>query len=362
MTAAISRRAPPGDPLPWDIPQRINDYGYRAVHRTDLNADLIVSAFYGGPPAHNYFNGCSKGGEEAFMEVQRYPDDFDGILGGAPANTFVPLLSEQTYNATQVTNPNNANGFISNSALIAVTNAVQTACASAKTVSTDNFLGNPAQCSFNPQTLFSGLLTSTQITAISNVYNGIVTDVGVPPFNLGPGPVFGNEAQLWPGNVTQATLTTVPTTSDYLFGNGIFTQFLQQPTFNTLLEFNVSTSPGMLNSFAIVPPSPGSDVQTVGSALTADNPDLAPFKAHGGKLIEYHGWADPLISALYSVNHYDGVVAFEGQGYQGTQNYYRLFMAPGMGHCSGGPGVNSFGNVTSNSGSGPASSVYIHGP
>jgi hypothetical protein len=161
---------------------------------------------------------------------------------------------------------------------------------------------------------------------------------------------------LWPGNVTQATLTTVPTTSDFGFGNGIFTQFLQQPTFNTLVEFNVSTSPGMLNSFAIVPPSPGSDVQTVGSALTADNPGLTPFKAHGGKLIEYHGWADPLISALYSVNHYNGVVAFEGQGYQGTQNYYRLFMAPGMGHCSGGPGVNSFGNVTSNSGSGPASS------
>ncbi len=337
-------------------PQRINDYGYRAVHRTDLDAELIVSAFYGSAPAHNYFNGCSKGGEEALMEVQRYPDDFDGILGGAPANTFVPLLSEQTYNATQVTNPNNANGFIPNSALTAVTNAVQTACASAKTVSTDNFLGDPTQCSFNPQTLFSGLLTPAQITAISNVYNGIVTDVGVPPFNFGPGPVFGNEAQLWPGNVTQATLTTVPTTSDFGFGNGIFTQFLQQPTFNTLVEFNVSTSPGMLNSFAIVPPSPGSDVQTVGSALTADNPDLTPFKAHGGKLIEYHGWADPLISALYSVNYYNGVVAFEAQGYQGTQNYYRLFMAPGMGHCSGGPGLNSFGNVTSNSGSGPASS------
>jgi feruloyl esterase len=317
---------------------------------------VIVTAFYGSPPAHTYFNGCSKGGEEAFMEVQRYPDDFDGILGGAPANTFVPLLSEQTYNATQVTNPNNANGFIPNSALTAVTNAVQTACASAKTVPTDNFLGNPAQCSFNPQTVFAGLLTSAQITALSNVYNGIVTDVGVSPFNIGPGPEPGNEAQLWPGQVTQATLTTVPTTSDFGFGNGIFTQFLQQPTFDTLTEFNVSTSPGMLNSFAINPPSPGSAEQTIGSALTADNPDLAAFKAHGGKLIEYHGWADPLIGSLYSVNHYNGVVAFEGQGYQGTQGYYRLFMAPGMGHCNGGPGLNSFGNVTSNSGSGPASS------
>ena len=105
--------------------QKINDYGYRAVHRTDLDAQVIVAAFYGSPPAHTYFNGCSKGGEEAFMEVQRYPDDFDGILGGAPANTFVPLLSEQTYNATQVTNPNNPGGFVPNSSLTNVTNAVQ---------------------------------------------------------------------------------------------------------------------------------------------------------------------------------------------------------------------------------------------
>jgi len=336
--------------------QKINDYGYRAVHRTDLDAQVIVTAFYGSPPAHTYFNGCSKGGEEAFMEMQRYPDDFDGILGGAPANTFVPLLSEQTYNATQVTNPNNPGGFIPNSSLTHVTNAVQTACASSKTVPTDNFLGNPAQCTFNPQTLFASFLTPAQIIALINLYNGIVTDVGVAPFNLGPGPAPGNEAQLWPGNVTEATLTAVPTTSDFLFGNGIFTQFLQQPHFDTLQGFNVSTSPQMLNEFPITPPSPGSAVQAIGSALTADNPDLTAFKAHGGKLIEYHGWADPLISAFYSVNHYNGVVAFEGRGYRYTQSYYRLFMAPGMGHCSGGPGLNSFGNVTSNSGSGPASS------
>jgi Tannase and feruloyl esterase len=340
-------------------PQRINDYGYRAVHLTDLDAQVIATAFYGTAPAHAYFNGCSKGGEEALMEAQRYPDDFDGILGGAPANTFVPLLSEQTYNATQVTNPNNLGGFIPSSDLPAITNAVQTACAKAKTVATDNFLGNPMECRFNPQTLFASILTPAQITALSNVYNGIVTNVGLPPFNFGPGPEPGNEAQLWPGNDIQAigsTLITPPTTSDFGFGNGIFTQFLQQPTFNTLAEFNPHTSPETLNRFAIDPPSPGSAAQTIGSALTADNPDLSAFKAHGGKLIEYHGWADPLIGSLYSVNHYDGVVAFEGHGYHGIQSYYRLFMAPGMGHCSGGPGLNSFGNVTSNSGSGPASS------
>ncbi len=244
----------PGGSFAYMHPQKINDYGYRAVHRTDADAALIVSAFYGGPPSHAYFNGCSKGGEEALMEVQRYPDDFDGIMGGAPASNFVPLLSEQTYNATQITNINSPNGFVPNSVLANVTSSVQTACASAKTVSTDNFLGDPTQCSFNPQTLFSSYLTLAQITAISNVYNGIVTDVGAAPFNVGPGPEPGNEAQLWPGNVTQATLTAIPTTSDFGFGNGIFTQFLQQPTFSsTLVQFNVNTSPDELNTLRHCP-------------------------------------------------------------------------------------------------------------
>ena len=116
---------------------------------------MIVSAFYGGAPAHTYFNGCSKGGEEAFMELQRYPDDFDGILGGAAASNFVNLLSDATYIAQQLVNPNNPGGFIPSSDLPAITNAVQTACANAKTVPTDNFLGNPLQCQFNPQTIFA---------------------------------------------------------------------------------------------------------------------------------------------------------------------------------------------------------------
>jgi hypothetical protein len=336
--------------------QRINDYGYRAVHRTDLNAELIVSAFYGGPPAHNYFNGCSKGGEEALMELQRYPDDFDGILGGAPASNFVVLLSDATSIAQQLTNPYNPNGFIPSSDLLNITNAVQTACVNAKTVATDNFLGNPTQCTFNPQTIFASFLTPAQITALSNVYSGIVTDVGAPPFNVGPGLEPGNETQLWAGINTQTSLTTPPTSTQYFFGNGAYTQFLQQPAFNTILEFNVSTSPQMMNEFPISPASPGSAEQTIGSALTANSTDLSRFKAHGGKIIQYQGYADQLLPSGFSLQHYNAVVASEGQGYSGAQSYYRLFMAPGMGHCGGGPGLNSFGNVTSNSGSGPASS------
>ncbi|HZU91129.1 MAG TPA: tannase/feruloyl esterase family alpha/beta hydrolase, partial [Stellaceae bacterium] len=339
------------------------DWGYRAVHRTDLDAQVIVAAFYGSPAAHAYFNGCSKGGQEALMEVQRYPDDFDGVMGGAAASDQVPLLSGFLWDAQQLTDPNNPADFIPNASLTSVTNAVQAACASAKTVPTDNFLGNPRQCTFDPQTLFASFLTPAQITAITNVYNGIVTDVGVPPFNVAPGYEPGNEAQLWSGNLTEATLTAVPSTSQFFFGNGAFTYFQQNTPaiYNSLLDFNVDTSPATLNGFAIVPPSPGSAVQTVGSAVNANDPDLTAFKAHGGKLIQYHGWADPLVAPGFSIDHFNSVVAFEERnGHPGyanalaaTQSYYRLFMAPGMGHCGGGPGLDSFGQ---NGGSGPASS------
>jgi len=178
--------------------------------------------------------------------------------------------------------------------------------------------------------------------------------------SVAPGYEWGNEAQEWPVIVTQATLTAVPSNIQFFFGNGAFTYFQQNnpATFNSLLDFNVNTSPGALAAFPIDPPSPGSVVQTVGSALNANNPDLTAFKGHGGKLVQYHGWADPLVASLNSVNHFNSVVAFEQQNgatnpLAETQSYYRLFMAPGMGHCGGGPGLNSFGQ---SGGSGPASS------
>jgi hypothetical protein len=334
--------------------QRLNDIGYRAVHRTDLDAQLLATAFYATPPGHNYFNGCSKGGGEALMEAQRYPDDFDGILAGSAASDFVNIVSGATYTAQQLTNPYNPNGFIPTSDLPAITNAVQTACAYTKTVPTDDFLGNPTECKFNPQTLFASILTPTQITALSNVYAGIVTKVGLPPFNIAPGLEPGNEAQNWPVvNVTQTALTTPPTSTLWEVGNASFTQLLQQPNFNTLLEFDPNTTPQMLADLPISPPSPGSAQQTAGSALDANDPDLSAFKSHNGKLIQFHGFADELVPTGFSLNHYNAVVAFEGNDYQDTQSYYRLFMAPGMGHCGGGPGIDSFGQ---NGGSGPASS------
>jgi len=350
-------------------PQRINDYGYRAVHRTALDAEAIVTAFYGTPPQHDYFDGCSEGGGEGLSEAQRYPDDFNGIMVGHPVSDS--FLAAILWNAQHVANPNNPAGFIPSGLLPTITNAVQNACVTARTVPSDNFLGNPTQCNFDPQWL-APALGPGQIASLAAIYNGPATSAGV---SVGPGYEPGNEAQLWPylagqltqvlpGTITEATLTTPPTTDDFLDGTFVLEAFLLQaapPNFNALTYFDVDTTPAQVFAVPIVPPSPDSAVQTVGSAVNNhSNPNLAPFRARGGKLIHYHGWADPLVQPLYSVNYYNSVVALAQQSrrdYQSalaeTQSYYRLFMVPGMGHCTLGPGPVLFG---ANGGAGPASS------
>ena len=126
-------------------------------------------------------------------------------------------------------------------------------------------------------------------------------------------------------------------------------------------DYNFDTTPAFVNAFPISPPSPGSVPQTVGSAFNAyAAPDLSAFKARGGKLIQYHGWEDDEAPPLEALDYFNSIVALEAEnnpsgktGLEETQSYYRLFMAPGMGHCRGGPGLNEFGR---NGGSGPASS------
>jgi feruloyl esterase len=338
--------------------QKINDFGYRAVHRSALNAEVIVAVFYGDPAAYRYFDGCSKGGEEGLMEAQRYPDDFDGILVGSAANSLNVAFDAQLWNAQQVDNPNRATGFIPNSSLQLISDAVLAACAGAKTVPTDNFLSNPLQCHFKTQ-LLSSSLTPQQIQALDAVYDGPRTTSGQ---TVAPGLEPGNEMQVWPGLVTQATLTTPPTTLNFSIGSAVLTYFLQKnaATVDPLRDFNVDTTPSAVDLFPIFPPSPGSIVQTIGSAFNATNPNLQSFRSHGGKIIQYHGWSDPSISPRNSINYFNEVVEHAEHKHRDhddaladTQSYYRLFMAPGMGHCRGGPGLTSFGE---NGGAGPASS------
>jgi feruloyl esterase len=190
-------------------------------------------------------------------------------------------------------------------------------------------------------------LTPQQITNLQTVYSGPSNSTAT---QVAPGFEPGNEVRNWPGFITQF----VPAPS--------FVYFIQQTplTFNIFTDYNFDTTQASIDAFAITPPSPGSEPQTIGSASNAA-PDLSAFKARGGKLIQYHGWEDNQVPSLRGVDYFNRVTAADQQsrpdgsnsGLDETQNYYRLFMVPGMGHCRGGPGTNEFGR---NGGAGPASS------
>jgi hypothetical protein len=325
----------PGGFFALGHPDKILDLFYRAVHMTNIDAKAFVSAFYGEAAAYSYFNGCSKGGGEALAEVQRFPDDFDGILGGDAVNDGTPLLDGFVWDtqAIGVTEAGPAEGFLPTANIPPLSATELSQCAKAKLVSTDLFLNDPRQCKVNLEALLctgsasSSCLTQAQIKGVKAVLSG-------PRFGLPIAPGYEPEFSVWP----QLGSLTPGASLQSFFALGIFTYFLNPPL--TLSSFNVKTTPAYL-------------ALKLGAALNFANPDLRPFRQNGGKLIQYHGWADPLVAPGFATEYYDSVVQFDRNhgdffdALQDTQSFFRLFMAPGMGHCGGGPGPNKFGTTAS---------------
>jgi hypothetical protein len=343
---------PPGSPggsFALGQPERVKDYGFRAVHLTNVASKAIVKAFYGEAPKHAYFNGCSKGGQESLMEAQRFPHDFDGILGGAAASDWTPLFSGFVWDTQKIADAPNP-GFLPSANLAALATAAAAQCAKAKLISTDKFFNDPRDCQFDAHALRCtgapgiSCLTQPQIDAVEAVIEGPETSFG-EPVAVGYEPEFS----LWAGIITQATPAPPGATVQGFFGTGFYTNFITPPVpLNGPGAFNVNTSPDAAED-------------QVGSTMNAFNPDLREFRKHGGKLIQYHGWADPLVAPRFSVEYFNKVVEFNEErrgdhdkdALNDTREFFRLFMAPGMSHCGGGPGLNSFGQ---SGGSGPAES------
>jgi feruloyl esterase len=329
---------------------RLVDYGLRAVHATTENAKALIKAFYGKPQKYSYFAGCSKGGAEAMNLVQQHPNDFDGILAGAPAQYGAPMVTGFMWDtiAVAIDNP----GFVP-AAYISETlvPAEMAQCANAKLVQTDRFLNDPRKCRIDFKKLSctslptSTCLTQPQIDGIKAVLSGPRTTRGV---KLAPGyePEFGG----WLGNIisNSATPPATPTTSQSYFALGVY-QYWVTPSI-TPSSFDIDTSSVALD-------------EQVGPLINFTNPDLTPFRTHGGKLIQYHGFADPLITPEFSLKYYKALVEFDARRErddprESTAEYYRLYMVPGMGHCSGGEGPNSFGTHGGLPSGDPASDIF----
>jgi len=332
----------------WAIghPEKLIDFGYRAVHETNLQAQVLIRAFYGKDASLNYFAGCSDGGREALMEAQRYPEDFTGIIAGAPANFWSHLFAGFLWNEqTLLKDPASR---IPPAKLPAIQKAVLAQCDALDGVK-DGLIEDPRACHFNPRELLckgsdaEDCLTAPQAEALAKIYAGPTNSrTGARIF---PGYPPGTESV--PGAWAAWIIPSSPQGGavQSVFGNSYFGQAVFEKP-----EWDFRT----LNFDSDVDLSD----QKAGSILDSTSPDLRTFRAHGGKLIQYHGWGDPAISPLNSIEYYENVRSFLGKypdprsdSSKPVQDFYRLFLVPGMGHCAGGLGPNDFGNV-----GGPATS------
>jgi feruloyl esterase len=312
-------------------PELVVDFGYRALHLTTVNSKQIAQAFYGKGPTHSYYAGCSQGGEQGLMEAQRYPDDYDGLLIGDPANNWTRHYAgaHLWYSIATLKDPES---YIPASKVQLLANAVITACDANDGIA-DGVLDDPRQCRFDPAVLTckagqppSSCFTVKQVKSIKNIWSGAHDSHGTPIY---PGLLPGGEAGSggWSSWVTGNKPFAA---THWKAASGVFKDIVfENPNYNAL-NFNYNTD--MKTAFA-----------KVSHSLDAVNPDLRPLQRRGGKLILYHGWSDPDISPLNTINYYNQVTDTVGRD---TPQFARLFMVPGMQHCGGGPGPNHFDGVT----------------
>jgi len=307
-------------------PEKIIDHGHRAVHLTAIAAKAITAAFYGSEPAHSYFVGCSKGGQEGFMEAQRYPEDFDGIVSGAAANQWTDLFSSFMW--TENLNLTNRESYLSPDDLARIGAAVSAACDTGAAKS--GFVSDPLRCEVAPAAIG---LTPAKLRTFESIHQGPKDRSGKPTY---AGQAYGSENPGWSDTISAANFEAAETEAQMsMYGANFYRNFVYQDKKWTFHGFDLDK--GRADAERII-----------GPIMNAEDVHFAKFKARRGKLLQYAGMVDSIVTPLSSVKFYQAVVAAQGQksdpaALARTQEFYRLFLAPGVGHCGGGPGPNQFG-------------------
>ena len=308
-------------------PEKLIDYGHRAVHVMTESSKLVIRNATGRFAERSYFVGCSAGGQQALSEAQRYPGDYDGIVAGDPANNRI----RQTFGFLAswiATHSADGTPLLSQAKLGLLTKSVIASCDAIDGLK-DGVIDDPRNCSFEPSTLAckagaddSACLTPPQVAAAKRMYDG----------------------------------TRSPTTGKLIYtgwprGSEAFGEAASQSWRQYVIDPKEPSRVGFFKYWLFHDPS--WDFRTIDwdrdlafaeqqlPFMAAVDTNLAPFKKRGGKLLMYTGWADPVVPPQDTVAYYEGVVRTMG-GLAPTRDFFRLFMAPGMGHCAGGPGPNQF--------------------
>lgn len=323
-----------------DRPDLIEDFGHRSLHMTAVNGKAITEARYGAAPDHAYYVGCSKGGQQGMMEAQRYPEDFDGLVIGDPAHAWTQFYAgaHLWYSLATLNDPES---YIPPDKVAILGDAVTAACDALDGIE-DGVLDDPRNCGFDPEALTCLIdqdrdtcLTPKQVQAVKDIWSGPRNAAGEVIY---PGLVPGGEAG--PGGWSSWVTGREPFRGTHWLGAE---GFMKNMVFDDP-EWDFRT----WDYDRDLPIA----LAKTGPALDATDPDLRPLRDRGGKVLLYHGWSDADISPLGTIAYYEQVMALLSEGKDEatalaeTQEFFRLFMVPGMGHCRGGPGPDRFDALT----------------
>ncbi len=302
-------------------PEAMSDWAYRAVHSTAVAAKTLIGAYYGQAPRYSYFSGCSTGGQQALMEAQRFPADFDGIIAGDPGNNRTRLNLGFLWMYRQSHRPDGSL-IIAPEKLPLITAAMLKACVGKDGgLPTDGFLTDPARCRFEPRTLAcrkdtadqGQCLTAEEVKAVAAIYKGARNPRTGDQLYYGW--AKGSEAG-WRAYWADPMKPEQPARLNF-WRHWIFRDAGWQAQ-----TFDFDHDVAKLNQTATL--------------IDAVNPDLSAFAAADGKLIQFHGQADPVVPPAESTGYHMRVQTALGHA---PSSFYRLFMVPGMSHCQGGPGL-----------------------
>lgn len=326
--------------------ERIVSFGHKAVHRTTVTSKALIEDYYRGEISRSLFFGCSRGGGQALMEAQRYPEDFDGIVAGAPAYSWTRELGARNARLNQAMYPNPDDlsvATITPQKQRLIGGAVLRQCDAIDGLE-DGILNNPLQCDFDVESLAcdgevtGACLSAREVAAAKTIYDDLYIDgeLVFPGYPVGaelyPGgwerwltgglQLGGDASDFQEGAVVAAADEPAPVTPNahLAFGNGVMKYLVfhdpvwdySQYTFDTFLA----------------------DVAAVSPTLDATSPDLDAFRARGGKLLLTNSWGDMAISPLGTIAYYDSVIEHDAAATRDV----RLMLLPGVEHCSGGPG------------------------
>lgn len=323
--------------------EAIVNFGHLAVHRTAVNAKALTEAYYGKKISYSYFFGCSRGGGQAMMEAQRYPEDFDGIISGAPAYNWTHGLGAGMIHNMKYIYPDPASldePLLSKEDLKLVEDSYLAACDELDGIK-DGILRDPRACDFDVASLIceggkeEGCLTTEQVEALKAIYEGPKDDNG----SLYYGFPFGAETHEdgWNRWITGG-FKNIEQSGE--FHEGITSTHQAPPMPNAQYGFAMGVIQNLIyhdsdwnyenydfNNFS-------KDARVVANTLNAVSPDLSEFRANGGKLLMYTGWSDTAITPLGTIGYYESVIADDPTAVDDV----KLFMMPGVLHCLGGDG------------------------